>query len=453
MDPIPPGEQVKPFALIFKQEAANMQPNLQPGIIPTVTMAAVANSADVSGLLVTDESGTTTGSNYGGSRSSQGQDTSVNRIGGGNLLQNNDGGLIRGLPSQQQQPPPVTPKNQGLEKLQAYVLSNDENIVSAEGTSCTRNDEEFSLHLSRPTGTGSVQLALWIREVNLAVSPIPPPFPLRVETDDKTIENSIVSSVFPKAKPASSPKNGQTSGALSPANRNVSVVFSTPSKSSNFHLLFDTHSIAQSITPSKKKENRDVKALWHERCLAEKQKANRAIPPKSSKTQESGSALMKVMHASPSRSTTTAQDSDSGVMLAKIEGKYKSIRQNLVRDPTLEESTSSDDESTARDDSSSIRNSVEKSPKETSRACRSRRRSDRIHATVSAQPSREAQQTTPRRDLGVRDHFSLGMLSTRTSGILSVNSITSSSSFESIRSELSYTGGEKGGGCGLFLCD
>ena len=126
---------------------------------------------------------------------------------------------------------------------------------------------------------------------------------------------------------------------------------------------------------------------------------------------------------------------NSQMMMASIEDKYKNLRDNLIRVPTIDEPPSSDQESEG-DDESAYRSPQRRPQNETAR----------VHSMVS---SALKNKTLPRPDFSVRDPFSLGMLSTRSSGILSANSWSSTSTFESERSGTSFPGK----GCGIFLCE
>jgi hypothetical protein len=345
---------------------------------------------------------TTSGSIHGGSRSSQAQERSTEGI--------LEGRFISTSYDASSGKKNLMVQNQGLEKLEAYVLNDENELPGDDACSKVTQDEEFSLHLSRPTGTGSQQLELWIREVNMAVRG-PPAKILTTETTEpvSTLEHPIAAS-SPRSRMALSPTGRIGQLAFSPS------AFSSPNKKG--YVSPSKRSIASARSPvnfggahSKGRRPRGV--------LAED------IHPEDPRFHE-----------------VTPKVQNSQVIMASIEDKYKNLRDNLIREPSLEEPPSSEGEEERDEDSRSSYQSPRRRPQN---------ETAQVHNLVSrglASTSRNAN----RNDYSVQDHFSLGMLSTRSSGILSGNSWTSASSFES-QSERSGISFLPGKGCGLFLCE
>lgn len=353
----------------------------------------------------------TSGSINGESRSSQGQDRSLR---GKSVSKSEEEGIKEVLIENT----PMAAQNEGLGKLQAYLVHNDENAVPEDAFSFSKmtQDEEFSLNLSsRPTGTGSHQLELWIREVNNAVRGPPP---LSIRTERVTPKENPVAALTPRAVLSPATENGQS--VFSPSNRTGCA------------------SPINCAAPQKKAATGDVQ------------------PSLTSARSPEGDVPVEDIHPEDPRfQEATPRVHNSQFVLANIEDQYKNLREDLIRDPTLDDLHSTDEEGENDDESAcqSPRHRLQ-SPRHRYESPQHRSQSPRhmiqnetalVHSMVSRALTTR---NIARPDFAMRDHFSLGMLSTRSSGILSANSWDSASSFGS---EPSFIPDNKG--CGLFLCE
>ncbi|CAB9530426.1 expressed unknown protein [Seminavis robusta] len=398
-------------------------------------------------MLVSNTSVTTEGSVYGGSRSSRCQDRPVIADRTTRTRHEREHHRQPRAPTTQQR----TPTSQGFEKLEAYVYPNDENAVPFEAQSASKLslEEDFSLHLSRTTGTGSQQLAMWIKEVNLAVGKVPSK--LTVQTDVRTVEKTVAG-VPPRSRSALSPANRNDRRAFSPANNSKSDY---PRQR-----LFQQREPSFSPTKKRGSDISSAKAQWHEKCQAHEKHRPPPVPsPARSATSTTRGATaarsITPIHApSPGRSSTTS--AESNLLLASIEGQYKNLREDLIRESTLEEPQSLSDSDSKIEEPEPIEEEEEidegsRSESAVESCCRkprNRRNHSRSKGAANAKSSKPFRSYEPPIEFP-RDRFSLGMLSTRSSGILSANSWSSNASSISGIS-VTYPGGKS---CGLFLCD
>ena len=352
---------------------------------------------------------------------------------------------------------------------------NDDNVTQPETNQSDddfEDDESFgdaSHTPSRPTGTGSEQLKLWISEVNKAVGTNTNRWNLN--TDDRSLATR------PSAQHAFSPTKGCESITAVATNKQQDDAEEaepprktlSPTKAQNFFpsnrkdgmpnkLYAYTPVREKPATPRKNQDVACVKECENHPCQQEqeeqissendpvtferfKQEMNLAggtYQEDHSSSDRHDYTFMENYIPAPEKKElkTSVQDArKSKKLMQSIEGKYKNLRDNLIEDPTsMEEHCMGD------------RGSYDS---------RSTAYSDPINSIVSSVGTSKEDPNTP---FSVREHFSLGILSTRTSGIISIPSWDSAISYDSDSSERLFPVRACSAvlppvrGCGLFMC-
>jgi len=316
--------------------------------------------------------------------------------------------------------------SKGLNKLGAYVLEeNDENKIagleSPSVSKATNDEDNFSLHLSRNTGTGSQQLELWMKEVNIAVGRVP----------EAQSQGSV-------GKPRSKNGTPRHKSLDSPANCTVKTESSAPRPRHTLSpVMVNLQEKLNPVTPTWYKDGESQNE--NDNSLKEKREKHNT-PRHTPVAKKSGKERIPTPYSNGqidkhSSFSTPKSKNNSRHIMESIEGKYKSLRENLIQENAFDGDLLSEEE---EEYDSHAESQLDK-PK-------SRQMTNPVQSVVSAVL---APNNLPM-NYSVRDHFSLGMLSTGSSGILSAtNSWSTNSSFESGRSESSFPTR----GCGIFLCD
>ena len=351
----------------------------------------------------------------------------------------------------------------GLEKLGAYVLLNEENAVPLESQSISINlsqdDEEASLDLSSPSSLKSLknislkslasaassvrptcsaeQLERWIQEVNIAVGrEAPPRLQVQASTTCTTAEEE--GNITDASIDAVS-ENMIAAIMLASSNHQQQCATTTPREKNPLSpRAADNKQHADVVTtpsPSIIKTDRNVKEPIKTDFSLEKPKMS-VVQQEDVPTKHPFAHLMTPVGRKP-------RTNNSKMIMASIEGKYKNLRDNLMTtDPTVEEEEKEEEEKDRQMPPSLNRSLAHKATATIGNPVR-----QMVSAVIS---SRDAL-----RNEYARDHFSLGMLSTHSSGILCSNSWSTTDSFESEIDQ--YLPGSKGcgigKGCGMFLCD
>ena len=400
--------------------------------------------------------------------------------------------------------------NDGLEKLGAYVLGEEENDIlntnsaspSLSNRSHEEYDDEISLELSSspsspsagtapsssfssPKGSTLEQMKLWIREVNIAVGREPPPalHALQDETteEDKNppenvSEEEIPSKIpEPESPPVSLPETPAPEEVLEPE----SPIFESENATTDtmrLALLLQSQQENDTFTftPSPRQKNQatplsrifvdntqdedgalfagwdDNKPLTNathfcpEFSLEIKPKINLDKPKTEDKHQEETSTIV-----SSTTTKTKYRRNNSKLIMASIEGKYRNLREHLTTE-SGEEIESEEEEEEQEE--------LEEEALEKSRCRLYPGRSSFVNNATNTlgSPVRKMvsvvmeSRDALREEYHARDHFSLGMLSMQSSGILRSNSWSTTDSYETEKSG-KYQAKSKG--CGIFLCD
>ena len=381
----------------------------------------------------------------------------------------------------------IVKRNEGLEKLGAYLLQNDENTIPrTESQSISRmtqdENEEFSLHLSRGTGTGSQQLELWITEVNLAVSRSKQPR-LRINTDEMSLNKQQPPTETPMSRMAPSAPPERNDVSTPPPRQTLSTMKANLQDNNNVPSVTkdswqDAKEPAEKANRVEKQSPSNSKAKLQSSSPVQKPKCKDGSSAGSKANWQSNSPAGSNANAAKRQDKTSVSSNDkwreilpnnnesidkhssfatprvknnSKQIMESIEGKYKSLRDDLIRENTFEETHCSEEEE-VRPQRRTRERYESQSNTQLHNSVVNLQSTNAVHSMVSAVIS--SKDALRLGEYSVRDHFSLGMLSTRSSGILSTtNSWSTASSFESERSERSGNSFSGKGGCGIFLCE
>lgn len=405
-------------------------------------------------------------------------------------------------------------RNEGLEKLGAYVLGDEARAIpSIESASPSLSeishqeeyeDEEISLELSVSQSLESSQSAStsspmarkssteeqmnrWIREVNIAVGREPPPELQEIaKEEEKEKENLQVNDVpvepveipstasppvsLPEILVQESPLQDRIPEEEAPiitsenaiTNDTLRLALFMQNQQENPAFRFtpasrQTNPLSPRFMENTQDDDVALFAGWDDNKPPQTNKElffcpdfNLEIKTKAildePKTENAHQEVHQEDASTIISSMTTKskyRKNNSRLIMASIEGKYRNLQAHLTTESVEEE-----EEEEANEDEMEAE-AIEKSRCRVHPAVR--RTTNTLGSPVRkmvscVMESREAF----REEYNTRDHFSLGMLSMQSSGILRSNSWSTTDSYES---EISGKYQPKGKGCGMFMCD